>query len=118
MLGVMVQGGQDQMKGKLVRIGHMGYLGPFDMLIAVSALEIGLARLGYNFNSGAGVAAVQSISHKVIRRTMAEQFRVLLSDSLASQGLDVLKRYPHISFDIKTGLIHYNSPGLSRLTTR
>jgi aspartate aminotransferase-like enzyme len=59
--GVMVQGGQDQMKGKLVRIGHMGYLGPFDMLIAVSALEIGLARLSYNFKSGAGVAAVQSI---------------------------------------------------------
>lgn len=59
--GVMVQGGQDQMKGKLVRIGHMGYLGPFDMLIAVSALEIGLARLGYNFKSGVGVAAVQSI---------------------------------------------------------
>ena len=26
-LGVSVQGGQDQMKGKLVRIGHMGYLG-------------------------------------------------------------------------------------------
>ena len=25
-LGVIVQGGQDQMKGKLVRIGHMGYL--------------------------------------------------------------------------------------------
>ncbi len=35
---------------------------------------------------------------------MAEQFRVLLSDSLASQGLDVLKRNPHISFDLKTGL--------------
>jgi aspartate aminotransferase-like enzyme len=58
---VMVQGGQDQMKGKLVRIGHMGYLSPFDTLIAISALEIGLARLGYRFKSGAGVAAVQSI---------------------------------------------------------
>ena len=42
-LGVSVQGGQDQMKGKLVRIGHMGYLAPFDMLTAVSALEIGAA---------------------------------------------------------------------------
>jgi aspartate aminotransferase-like enzyme len=58
-LGVTVQGGQDQMKGKLVRIGHMGYLAPFDMLSAVSALEIGLARLGHRFPSGAGVAAVQ-----------------------------------------------------------
>ena len=58
-LGVGVQGGQDQLKGKLVRIGHMGYLGPLDMLAAVSALEIGLARQGHRFASGAGVAAVQ-----------------------------------------------------------
>jgi len=42
-----------------VRIGHMGYLAPFDMLTAVSALEIGLERLGYRFDLGAGVAAVQ-----------------------------------------------------------
>ena len=60
-LGVSVQGGQDQMKGKLVRIGHMGYLAPFDMLIAVSALEIGLARLGHRFEPGAGVAAAQAV---------------------------------------------------------
>jgi aspartate aminotransferase-like enzyme len=58
-LGVSVQGGQDQLKGKLVRVGHMGYLGPLDMLAAVSALEIGLARLGHRFAIGAGVAAVQ-----------------------------------------------------------
>jgi aspartate aminotransferase-like enzyme len=57
-LGVSVQGGQDQMKGKLVRIGHMGYLSPFDMLIAVGALEIALGHAGYQFERGAGAAAV------------------------------------------------------------
>ena len=57
-LGVAVQGGQDQMKGKLVRIGHMGYLGPFDMLVAVGAFEMALRHLGYRFEAGAGVAAV------------------------------------------------------------
>jgi aspartate aminotransferase-like enzyme len=57
-LGVSIQGGQDQMKGKLVRIGHMGYLAPFDMLVAVAALEQALAHLGYRFEAGAGVAAV------------------------------------------------------------
>lgn len=57
-LGVSVQGGQDQMKGKLVRIGHMGYITPFDMLVAVAALEQALSHLGYRFESGAGVAAV------------------------------------------------------------
>jgi len=59
-LGVSVQGGQDHMKGRLVRIGHMGYLAPFDMLIAVSALEIALRQAGHGFAPGAGVAAVQS----------------------------------------------------------
>jgi aspartate aminotransferase-like enzyme len=58
-LGVSLQGGQDQLKGKLVRVGHMGYAGPLDMLAVVGALEIGLARLGHSFESGAGVAAVQ-----------------------------------------------------------
>jgi aspartate aminotransferase-like enzyme len=59
-LGVSVQGGQDQMTGKLVRIGHMGYLSPFDMLVAIGALELALTHLGYRFNPGAGVAAVQA----------------------------------------------------------
>jgi len=58
-LGVCVQGGQAQMKGKLIRIGHMGHLSPFDMLTAVSALEIALAKAGHDLESGAGVAAVQ-----------------------------------------------------------
>lgn len=58
-LGVWIQGGQDQMKGRLIRIGHMGHLSPFDMLTAVSALEIALARVGHEFEMGAGVAAVQ-----------------------------------------------------------
>jgi D-3-phosphoglycerate dehydrogenase / 2-oxoglutarate reductase len=35
---------------------------------------------------------------------MAENFRVLLSDSLAGQGIEVLKRYPQISFEVKSGL--------------
>jgi aspartate aminotransferase-like enzyme len=59
-LGVSLQGGQDQMKGKLVRIGHMGHLSPFDMLIAVGALELGLKQIGANIQLGAGVAAVQA----------------------------------------------------------
>jgi aspartate aminotransferase-like enzyme len=59
-LGVTVQGGQDHMKGKLVRIGHMGYVSPFDVVIAISAFEMALKEAGYNFNLGVGVAAVQN----------------------------------------------------------
>jgi len=59
-LGVAVQGGQDQMKGRLVRIGHMGDVSPFDMLVAVSALEMALKFVGMEVRLGAGVAAVQA----------------------------------------------------------
>src|SRR5579863_2024857 len=33
-----------------------------------------------------------------------EKFRVLLSDSLAPQGIEILQREPRITFDLKTGL--------------
>ena len=58
-LGVTVQGGQDQMKGKLVRIGHMGYQDSFDMIVAISAFELALKEAGFAFTLGAGVAAAQ-----------------------------------------------------------
>ena len=35
---------------------------------------------------------------------MAQTFRVLLSDTLAPQGIEVLKRHPELKFEIKTGL--------------
>jgi aspartate aminotransferase-like enzyme len=60
VIGVTVQGGQDQMKGRLVRIGHMGYMAPLDMLVAVGALEMALQRQGYDFHGGGGVAAAQA----------------------------------------------------------
>jgi aspartate aminotransferase-like enzyme len=60
VLGVTVQGGQDQMKGKLIRIGHMGYVTPLDILVATGALELALKHEGYNFLSGSGVAAAQA----------------------------------------------------------
>ncbi len=60
VLGVTVQGGQDQMKGKLIRIGHMGYVAPFDILVAIGALELALRAEGYDFRIGAAVAAAQA----------------------------------------------------------
>jgi aspartate aminotransferase-like enzyme len=58
-LGVTLQGGQDHMKGKLVRIGHMGYMVPFDIVLAISALELGLKQAGFAFKLGVGLAAAQ-----------------------------------------------------------
>ncbi len=59
-LGVTIAGGQgDDMKGKLFRIAHLGYAAEFDVVIALSALEMALDRLGFRFSASAGVKAAQ-----------------------------------------------------------
>ncbi len=57
--GVTIAGGQGEMKGKLIRIAHMGYISEFDIILGISCLEKVLKKMGYNFVIGAGVAAAQ-----------------------------------------------------------
>lgn len=55
--GVFIAGGQSKLKGKIFRLGHVGYFDRFDIIIQLSALEMGLAGLGYKVDTGAGVTA-------------------------------------------------------------
>ena len=59
--GVIIAGGQDRLKGKIFRIGHVGYYDFFDMVVAISALELTLKRLGHPVEPGSGVAAMERI---------------------------------------------------------
>jgi aspartate aminotransferase-like enzyme len=59
--GVSFGGGQGQVKDRIVRIAHMGAVGPFDVLTAISALEMGLADKGFVFDLGKGAAAAEEI---------------------------------------------------------
>ncbi|MDD8031173.1 MAG: alanine--glyoxylate aminotransferase family protein [Acidobacteriota bacterium] len=53
---------QDPHKGEFFRIAHLGYMGGFDIITALSALEMTLMDLGYDkFQAGASVAAAQKI---------------------------------------------------------
>jgi aspartate aminotransferase-like enzyme len=56
-LGVTIAGGQSQMKGKIFRIAHLGYVTRFDVLTALAAVEIALASLGFPVKTGEGVKA-------------------------------------------------------------
>ena len=60
-LGVTPAGGQGTMKGKILRIAHLGYMDRFDILTAVAALEIALKRQNYSFKAGIGLSAAQEI---------------------------------------------------------
>jgi aspartate aminotransferase-like enzyme len=57
--GVQIAGGQGNLKGKIFRIGHMGYISDADMLVAIDAVERGLCDLGYDSAVGAGLEAAQ-----------------------------------------------------------
>ncbi len=59
--GIESAGGQDQLKGKIFRLGHMGYVDEMDTLLAIGALEQCLYKMGHKFNLGAGVTAAQKV---------------------------------------------------------
>jgi aspartate aminotransferase-like enzyme len=60
-MGVDIAGGQDQLKGKIARISHIGYAGPFDVITAISALEMALCRYGCALQLGGGVRAAEEV---------------------------------------------------------
>lgn len=59
--GITMAGGQDKLRGKILRIAHMGYVDKFDIIMAISALEMSLTELGYLVPLGEGVKAVERI---------------------------------------------------------
>jgi aspartate aminotransferase-like enzyme len=59
--GVTMAGGQDQWKGKVVRIAHLGHVDNFDVVIGISALEMALKKFGAQVELGKGVAAAEEI---------------------------------------------------------
>ena len=57
--GISMAGGQGKLKGKIVRLAHMGYMDQFDIFTGLSALEITLKNMGYAVELGKGVGAAE-----------------------------------------------------------
>jgi len=59
---IALAGGQDHLKGKIFRIGHLGFVSERDILSAIASLEVALRELGYEgFTPGSGVAAAARV---------------------------------------------------------
>jgi len=56
---IMIAEGQQHLKGKIFRIGHMGYVDCYDLLRTISALEFSLIKVGFKIDLGVGVSAAQ-----------------------------------------------------------
>ena len=67
--GVSIAGGQAQLKGKIFRIAHMGYINKKDIILAISTLEKVLDEMGYftkaKANKGSGVKAAKETLAKL-----------------------------------------------------
>jgi aspartate aminotransferase-like enzyme len=59
--GMVLAGGQGKMKGKIFRIGHLGYVDKSEILAAIGNLEIVLNKLGHKVELGKGVRAAQQV---------------------------------------------------------
>jgi aspartate aminotransferase-like enzyme len=85
-MGVTFAGGQDKLKGRIVRLSHLGYVDSFDVVTGVAALELALHHFGasVSFGRGVGRGAGDSGRRAASARLMA--YRVLLSDSLGPRA--------------------------------
>ena len=59
--GIAVIGGQDRLKGRVIRVGHLGYMDELDVVAGIAALEMVLDDLGYDVEPGRGVASAQRV---------------------------------------------------------
>jgi aspartate aminotransferase-like enzyme len=59
--GITTVGGQDKLKGKIVRVGHMGYMDELDVIGGLAALELVLSDVGFDVEPGVAVTAAQQV---------------------------------------------------------
>ena len=65
---VTFAGGQDQLKGRALRIAHLGYMDAFDTIVAIAAFEMALRHFGHPVELGRGGGAAQSILMEALPR--------------------------------------------------
>ncbi|MDJ0745414.1 MAG: alanine--glyoxylate aminotransferase family protein [Xenococcaceae cyanobacterium MO_167.B27] len=58
---IALAGGQDHLKGKIFRIGHLGFVSDRDILAGIACLEATLMELGHDVKPKAGVKAAAAL---------------------------------------------------------
>ncbi|NPA40434.1 MAG: alanine--glyoxylate aminotransferase family protein [Thermodesulfobacteria bacterium] len=71
-LGIIFAGGQEHLKGKIIRITHMGDQTPFELVLAISALEVGLNLFGFSVEFGKGVKVVEKYLYEYSKNLQEE----------------------------------------------
>jgi aspartate aminotransferase-like enzyme len=65
--GITLAGGQGPIKGKIVRIGHIGWFDVFDIATALAGLELALSEAGAEIERGVAVSrALETYEHTAV----------------------------------------------------
>lgn len=59
--GLRVSGGQAELRGRIVRIAHMGYATEHDIILALASVEMCLAQMGFGAADGRAVRAAEEV---------------------------------------------------------
>lgn len=57
--GVIIAGGQGKLEGEVVRIGHLGWVSPTDLMVTLASLEEVLREMGHPVSPGVGIREFQ-----------------------------------------------------------
>lgn len=60
-MGIVIAGGQQHLKGKIFRIGHMGYCDPLDIVPVLTAIEISLKKQKVSVTLGTAIQAAEEV---------------------------------------------------------
>lgn len=59
--GMSIAGGQSQLKDKIIRIAHMGWINEQDLISCFSLLEVALKKFGHQFQAGISLARIEEV---------------------------------------------------------
>ena len=68
-LGLTISGGQDELKGKIIRLGHIGYMDGWDVLSQIIALSKAFSEKGKNVNLNAGLSKFWEVLENPVDQT-------------------------------------------------
>ena len=88
--GITIAGGQASLKGKIFRLGHLGYMDAYDTIATIVALEVVLTQLGHEVELGK--RSSQSSGNIDTGGWSGMPIKVLISDPLSKEGVAVLKK--------------------------
>ena len=100
--GITIANGQGELKGKIFRLGHIGWFDVFDITTQLAAVELVLADLGADIERGVAVtAALEAFEHGTVAHVTQ---RVLVREEIADAGVDLLRSRFDVDVDAESPL--------------